>query len=145
MSFETYPVEKYDRCQKFYFVSQNADGENRVIKIISYDKVVKSSGTYYNLGFGDLDQRTRLVDDKAISNNNDMRKILATVVSTLPDFFKVNPSAKVHIDGSTHLRTKYYHKLIRDYSVEINDSYKVAGFREGVEEEFDPQREYEFI
>lgn len=115
MSLNTYPLNRIGNDLGFYFVSMNSEGENRVIKIIAYEQVTKHSITYYNLGFGDLNPDTGEVDDEAESNNGDMRKILSTVVSTLPYFFEMNPVEKVHIDGSTLLRKQYYHKLARDY------------------------------
>ena len=87
MSLHTYPLNRIDNDLRFYFVSMNSEGENRVIKIVAYEQVTKYNITYYNLGFGDLNPDTGEVDDEAESNNGDVRKILSTVVSTLPYFF----------------------------------------------------------
>jgi hypothetical protein len=130
---------------KFSFVSTNSDGDNRIFKIIVYDRITKHNVGYYNLGFGDLDLSTGELDDEAESNNGDMRKILATVVSTLAFIFEIHPNEKVHLDGSTHLRLQYYHKLVRDYYKKITERYVVEGCLDGRIESFSPEKEYDFI
>ncbi len=141
----TYPLERDGNALKFSFVSYDSNGENRVIKIIAYDIVKKHKVTYYNLGFGDLNTATMEIDDEAESDNGDMRKVLSTVTSTLPFFFERHPTKKIHLDGSTLLRKKYYHKLVRDYYRRITEHYVVEGCLGSVVEPFDVKKEYDFI
>jgi hypothetical protein len=142
---DTYPLEEVDTKLQFSFVSADTEGENRIIKIIAYDVIKKHKVIYYNLGFGDLDAKTGEVDDEVESNNGDMRKILSTVVSTLPRFFQVHPTKKIHMDGSTLLRKQYYHKLVRDYHQRIAEHYLVEGCLNGTVERFDEKKEYDFL
>lgn len=145
MTPDTYALEREGNKLQFSFVSADSEGENRVIKIIAYDIVKKHKVTYYNLGFGDLNTETMEVDDEAESNNGDMRKVLSTVVSTLPLFFELHPSKKVHLDDSTLLRKQYYHKLVRDYYRRITEHYVVEGCLDDIVEPFDVKKEYDFI
>jgi len=145
MNLTTYPFERENNELQFSFISINSEGENRVIKIIAYDIINKDKAIYYNLGFGDLNLETGEVDNESESNNGDMRKIFSTVVSTLPYFFEVHPTKKVHLDGSSSIRKRYYHKLVRDYYERIKEHYLVEGCLDGKIELFVPGTEYDFI
>src|SRR5690242_10486127 len=112
MSSFKYPVSRVSGRLIFYFVSLNDHGSNPVLKIITYEPVDRYGVRYYNLGFGDYGNDIGLLDDKVISNNGDMRKVLETVVSTLKFFFQEHPEKIVHIEGSDQTRKDYYHKLI---------------------------------
>lgn len=74
-----------------------------------------------------------------------MRKVLSTVVATLPVFFKKHPDKKVHVGGSTDTRKLYYHKLVRDYYTLIAEHYFVEGCIGGAIMPFEKGMEYEFI
>ncbi len=48
---------------------------------------------YYNLGFGDKDEKTGEISDLVITNNGDSQQVLATVASTVYAFTDKNPTA----------------------------------------------------
>ena len=98
---------------------------------------------YYNLGFGDYDEKTGLLSDKTISNNGDMRKVLRTVVSALEIFFQEHPNQTVHVEGSDSIRNSYYQKIIIDYADKIQKQYYVQGFVNGEIEDCQPQTQYQ--
>lgn len=145
MSLLTYPVIRIGNELIFYFVSKNPYGCNLIHKVIMYVPLTVYGANYYNLGFGDYDKDTGLFDDKAISNNGDMRQILATVVSTLSIFFEEHPDKTVHLNGSDQTRKDYYHKLINDYWYRIQELYLVQGCSNGITEIFQKGMTYEFI
>lgn len=140
-----YPVTRIENKFIFLFQSRNPFGENPVIKVISYALYYKDGDMYYNLGFGDLDPESHEVSDTTVSNNGDMRKILATVVSTLKTFFKEKPHETVLINGSDRIRRAYYHKLIVDYWNLIEELYLIKGRASGKIERFQKGKNYEFI
>jgi hypothetical protein len=145
MSLLTYPVVRIDGKLTFYFVSKNPFSGNPIYKVVTYGPLIRYGVVYYSLGFGDYDEITGLSNDKAISNNGDMRKILGTVVSTLKIFFSEHPYEVVHIEGSDQTRKDYYHKLINDYWYNIQELYLVEGCNNGVVEVFQKGMKYEFI
>ena len=79
MQKEKYELTTDPDVATFRFVSKGPKGE--IPKLIMFQKT--SIENVYNLAFGDWDEQTNAIDDKAISNNNDSEKILATVASTV--------------------------------------------------------------
>jgi uncharacterized protein DUF6934 len=63
---------------------------------------------YFNLGFGDLNKATGKIDDLAVTDNQDRKKVLATVAATLLEFTRQFPDAAVYATGSTPARTRLY-------------------------------------
>ena len=53
-------------------------------------------GTFMNLGLGDWDESTQSMNDKAISDNKDVDKILATVANIVIDFTDHFPEMEVN-------------------------------------------------
>jgi hypothetical protein len=100
---------------------------------------------YFNLEFGDYNIRNDQLDDLAVTDNGDMRKVLKTVASTLEYFFDRFPGKMVRIDGSDQRRHAYYHKLIRDYYKFITPLYNVKGSINGSLRKFKAGMEYDFI
>jgi hypothetical protein len=145
MNSPVYPVIRIDNKLIFYFESRNPFGENPVLKVVRYSMFHTHGATYYNLGFADYDPENNEISDTAVSDNGDMRKILATVVSTLKIFFQEKPYEIVHINGSDQVRRAYYHKLIVDYSKLIEELYIVKGRSLERIEPFQKGKSYEFI
>jgi hypothetical protein len=84
---------------------------------------------YFNLGFGDLDLKTREINDEIITNNGDGQKVLATVVSTLYSFTGKNPDAYVYATGSSESRTRLYRMGITNNLEELKKDFFVFGLR----------------
>lgn len=146
MSVSGYKTERItNKDVVFIFESRNPQSEKVILKVIVYALIEKHGERYFNLGLGDYNETTGRPDDKVVSDNGDMRKVLRTVVSTLPDFFKQFPDATVHIIGSDEARNKYYQKLVKDYGAQISAEYQVQGrFLDRIED-FRPAVPYEFI
>jgi len=129
----------------FVFKSNNSHGTNPVRKVVSYSKFMRHGKLYYNIEFGDFKFDIDDLDDRSITDNGDMRKVLRTVVATLDIFFTEFPNDKIHIDGSDPIRHAYYHKLIRDHLTVILKHYQVQGYVENRIEKFRINVEYDFI
>ena len=63
----------------FEFVSEGLNG--RIIKLVTVTET--NLKDFHNLAFGDKDEKTGLINDKAATNNNDTEKVLSTVVSAV--------------------------------------------------------------
>lgn len=86
-------------AEALYFYFDSVSNRRTSKKIVGYTPMTTLlSG--YNLGFGDLyDDGT--VDDISVSNNDDMEKVIATVVRTMFHFFDTYPHKFVFVEGST--------------------------------------------
>ena len=82
---------------------------------------------YYNPGFGDKDPYTGLISDLTITNNNDSKKVLATVAATLYVFTDSYTDATVFATGSTAARTRLYRIGISNNLAQIEKNFLIFG------------------
>ena len=139
MQKEKYELSTDPDVTIFKFVSMGPKGE--IPKLIMYQKTTIKN--VYNLAFGDWDETTKEIDDKAISNNNDSEKILATVASTVLSFTYKYPKAMILVKGSTDSRTRLYRIGISNNFEEINQNFVVLGYREETWQPFNKNTDYE--
>lgn len=105
MNKEQYPYLTNANKVSFEFVSYGPKGMIR--KEVRY--TARDNGDFiFNLGFGDLNEKTDELDDFSISNNGDKEKVLATVAATVLEFTENFPQAFVYAKGSTPVRTRLY-------------------------------------
>ena len=67
------------------------------------------------------------LNDRAVTNNNDRLKILATVARVVDDFIDSRPNAIIYVKGSTLSRIRLYQMAIAMFWLEINQRYEVLG------------------
>ncbi|TAF25007.1 MAG: hypothetical protein EAZ70_10975 [Runella slithyformis] len=109
-------------------------------KVVIYEPL---EDDMYHLGFGDLTAEGK-VDYKIVSANQDMDKVLMTVVQTMLLFFDKYPDKKLVFVGSTESRTRLYRGIITKF-IEIVELYlEVEGFVSNDEREpFRKNQEYQ--
>jgi hypothetical protein len=81
---------KYDRTQAFRYTFIST-GKRRIQKEVVFTPTIIQN--VFNMGFGDV-LPDGSIDDKANSNNGDIRRILATLVQILIDFTSGFPEVK---------------------------------------------------
>jgi hypothetical protein len=82
----------------FLFISK---GKIDIVKAIQYRFIKKlNEHNIYNLGFGDYDIENNIILDKIDSNNNDVYKVLNTVLSSIPKFFQHYKYDYLFVKGS---------------------------------------------
>jgi hypothetical protein len=97
MTWTAYAYENPE-VTRYAFIST---GKKRIQKVVEFSDVgIKNT---FNLGFGDL-LPDGTIDDLANSNNGDIVKILASVISIVKDF--VNLDMSVTKKKATHKRAK---------------------------------------
>jgi hypothetical protein len=123
------------------YVFESIGIKGKIKKIVQYTEMnIKG---YYNLGFGDFNERTLDIDDKVLTNNGDARKVLATVVSTLYAFTAKFPEYYVFATGSTESRTRLYKMGISNHYEELKNDFEVYGLtNEEIFEEFRIGKDY---
>lgn len=121
-----------------YNIETSPDGLYHIFESIGLQKHTKKMVVYvpdenktnlFHLIFGDLTDDYTL-DVFAISNNQDMKMILATVIQTLFAFFEINPTKKVFFTGSTDARTRLYRAKISNLFEKTGIFYHIYGLLE---------------
>ncbi len=123
----------------FKFSSDGPKG--KIKKLVVYSQMLEAD--VYNLAFGDFDEETDSIDDTVITNNNDRKKVLATVVSTLYVFTSKHPTLWVYATGSNPARTRLYRIGITSNLEEILTDFEVFGLSDETWHEFEKGKEYE--
>jgi len=124
VNLDKYDIETEINSTYFEFVSRGTQGS--IVKVIKYSKIFEDQ-EIYNLGFGDKNLTSGELDDKVISNNGDTGMVLATVASTLHEFFNEYPNAIVYSKGGSTSRTRLYQINISKYLNEIVSEFEVFG------------------
>jgi hypothetical protein len=114
-----------DRLQ-FEFVSIGRKGA--IIKRIEFTYVDELA--FWNLGFGDYNPITNRIDDQAVSDNGDGRKVLATVAFAVSQFLGKQPDATVFFTGSTDQRTRVYGWAVANYWLDIQADFHIQAVLE---------------
>ena len=138
---EVYQLETDDTESIYYFESVSSEKTIRKViqfALISYSTPLASGARpLYNIGFGDVDEKTGQIDDKVESRNGDKDKVLATVALSAVEFLRTHPTAAIYATGSTPTRTRQYQMgLNRFYDAMIGD-YVLYGRKDGVWELFE--------
>jgi hypothetical protein len=135
------PIYKYKTNASFLdyeFISEGPKGN--IIKVIRFTQI---DHFVFNLAFGDLDEVTGEISDITVTNNDDSRKVLATVAATVYDFTNQYPGSLVVAKGSTLSRTRLYRMGITNYWEQIRVDFEVYGLKDGNWEAFTERRDYE--
>ena len=114
--------------------------EQKIIqKVVVYEPL---QDELYHFGFGDLTESGD-IDYKIVSKNNDMDKVLMTVVKTMFLFFEHYPDKKIVFGGSTESRSRLYRQILTRFLENIELYFDVQGFTtDGVQEPFQKNRDY---
>ena len=138
MKYDKYELESDKKLLVFEFTSVGTKGQ--IKKLIQYTET--NLKDYYNLGFGDKNEKTGEIDDTTITNNGDSQKVLATVASTVYAFTDKYPDAWIYAVGSNNARTRLYRMGITNNLLEIKKDFEVYGLKEGQWHEFRKTTEY---
>jgi hypothetical protein len=141
--YQTSYVYKRHYVSRYSFTSI---GKKSIEKVVDFgDTGIKNT---FNLAFGDL-QPDGSVDDMINSNNGDIVKVLATVISILKEFIALHPKANVTFLGSTKERTKLYTRILKTYYSTFSAEFQVLAFvntDKGIDQvEFDPSGSLEYV
>ena len=124
MDLERYKIENNVNSVYFEFISIGNKGS--IVKVIKYTKI-NDDPLVYNLGFGDKNLTYETIDDRAVTNNGDTDKVLATVAFTIYAFYQEYPDANVYLSGSTTTRTRLYQININKFYAYISRDFIIYG------------------
>lgn len=138
MQLPRYQYKTNHSLLDYEFISEGPKGS--IKKIIRFTQI---STSVFNIGFGDLDEETGEISDIAVTNNNDNRKVLATVAATIHDFTIQYHGVWIIAKGSTFSRTRLYRIGITNHWKEINADFEVFGLADSEWEQFEQHKNYE--
>lgn len=124
MDLERYKIENNVNSVYFEFISIGNKGS--IVKVIKYTKI-NEDPLVYNLGFGDKNLTYQTIDDRAVTNNGDTDRVLATVAFTIYAFYQEYPDANVYLSGSTASRTRLYQININKFHDHISRDFIIYG------------------
>jgi hypothetical protein len=138
MYLDRYPYKIYNNLFAYEFNSIGPKGVIR--KIVQFVPVSEKT---YNLVFGDLDESTGGINDLIATNNNDSKKVLASVAGIVHNFTVIFPNVRIFAKGSTHSRTRLYRMGITNNLELISTELVVYGYKEGRWESFKRGKGYD--
>lgn len=120
MLSNTYKLKSSKNRTKFAFLSSGSKGS--FIKVVMFDRL---SNGKWNLAFGDLTNDG--VDDKIVTNNNDISKVLGTVAKAVYSFSEQYPKRPIVIHPVDDRRKKLYNTVFKRRIIEISLTFYVFG------------------
>lgn len=138
MQLNRYEYKTNNSFLDYEFISEGPKGS--IKKIIRFTQI---STSVFNTGFGDLDEETGEISDTVVTNNNDSRKVRATVAATIHDFTIQYPAVWIIAKGSTLSRTRLYRIGITNHWKEISTDFEIYGLAGEEWEQFEQRRNYE--
>jgi hypothetical protein len=138
MEQERYDIGRNEDDFTYWFYSEGPKG--RIRKRVQFQHRPELGKNAFNLSFGDWDESTGRLNDRAISNNGDHLKVLHTVAEGVREFINLWPDAIIWVKGSTISRTRLYQMGIASFWKEISQEFEIWGklgeewepFRKGV-------------
>ncbi|WP_411835944.1 DUF6934 family protein [Myroides odoratimimus] len=109
-------------------------GKNQAIKKLIIFTPVEGEYKVYNLSFGDrtnYDGDLLRINDRIVSNNGDMNKVLATIFRAVLKFTEGKDFYKIYFTGSTPSRTRLYRMAISNNYAELSKHFSIYGFDMG--------------
>lgn len=137
MNLEKYDILASDDWLIYEFTSVGPKGS--ISKVVIYQHI---DGQLYNLAFGDKDGVSGYIDDLIVSDNQDTEIVLATVASTLFDFFEYHNGTIVLAKGSTKSRTRLYRRYLSMLLEIIEQDFMLFGELNDEIERFQKNKEY---
>jgi hypothetical protein len=141
MDIRGYEYKTNEGRLNYEFCSEGPKG--KIKKVVRFTLRNVKGTTYFNLGFGDLDNTGTQMDDMAVSNNHDKDKVLATVAQIVLEFTARFPDLRIYAQGSTSSRTRLYQMGIVANWAKIEPILHVYGYTNGGWQTFKQNINYE--
>jgi hypothetical protein len=136
---ETYPYAQVGDELVYAFRSEGVNGI--ILKIIIFTPLEKNE---WNLAFGDWLNND--VDDKVMTNNHDVVKVIGTVAKVTYDFFEKYPKAIVVIKPVDDRRNTLYNIVFKRHYSTITNQFKVLAQKLGSRKEvYKPEKNYDIF
>jgi hypothetical protein len=138
MITESYPLLASKNNCRFFFESEGIQG--KIVKIVLFTPMKDNR---WNLGFGDWHKGE--VDDLVVSNNQDIVKIMQTVVKAIYLFFEVYPQRIVVFKPVDEKRKKLYNFILKKHINKIEPYFQITGFINENAEFYNSEKFYDYF
>ena len=139
MKQQFYKYLRDEECLWFEFESVS---EHKTVKKVIVFSAINDRNDIFNLGLVDaLDDGS--YSDKSVTNNQDLEKVMATVIRALLLFFEKHPTKMVYIQGSTKERTRLYQIIVARELSEVEKIFTIFGLKESYSEPFQKNQNYD--
>ena len=118
------------------FMSEGTKGT--IVKVIIFTLLDNGK---WNLAFGDWQNKD--VDDKVMSNNQDVVKVIGTVAKVTYNFFENYPDAILIIDPVDEKRKKLYNIVFQRHFETIKKDFKIIALLGKRRRIYSPNRMYD--
>jgi hypothetical protein len=126
MNLDRYEFNTLGTWLEYEFVSEGPKG---LIKKKVVFHPVPGNYPLFTLALGDWDENRRQIDDITITNNNDAKKVLATVARIVQIFSEQFGDVTIIAEGSTQSRTRLYQMGIVAHHQEIENLFDIYGYK----------------
>ena len=134
---EHYPYIATQKNTIFFFESVGSQGN--IVKAVVFELTKKGK---WNLGFGDMrDDYT--VDDKIISNNQDVFKVISTVAKIAYAFIETYPDRTLTIVPVDEKRKILYNRVFQRHFEDIDKQFEVVGTIKDYDEPYSIDKIYD--
>jgi hypothetical protein len=136
MGGENYLTNHNEELTRFYFVSQGNKGN--ILKVIAFSQW---EGNTWNLGFGDF--RNGRIDDRVVSNNGDIGKVMQSVASSAFLFLEKYPELTIIIQPVDEKRKRLYNLIFQRHYEELAPTFTMQGKRGNEWMAYSPDETYD--
>jgi methyltransferase-like protein len=112
--------------------------KGKILKVIIF--TLEEDGKW-NLGFGDWENNN--VDDKVMTNNQDVVKVIGTVAKVTYEFFDNYPNAIVVIKPVDEKRKKLYNIVFQRHYDAIKEDFHILTLKDDRIEVYSPAQSYD--
>ena len=133
--YEYFPIPIKEHLM-YGFVSEGVKGQ--ILKIIIFTLLENGK---WNLGFGDW--KNNDIDDKVMTNNQDVVKVIGTVAKATYEFFKNYPNAVLVIKPVDEKRSKLYNIVFQRHHKAISNDFKIIAFIGRRRKIYSPEKTYD--
>lgn len=111
---EAYPFVRTHSTdkQKFVYTFQSEGSRGIITKVVEFECIRSAHWHLYNCAFGDFDPFNLQINDRAVSGNGDVFRVMETLVEIVRDFLTQQVHSMVYIFGTDLRRLHLYQYLI---------------------------------
>jgi hypothetical protein len=111
---EAYPFVKTHSAdkQKFVYTFQSEGSRGIITKVVEFECIRSAHWHLYNCAFGDFDAASLEINDRAVSGNGDVFRVMETLVEIVRDFLSQQHHFMIYIFGTDLRRLHLYQYLI---------------------------------
>lgn len=138
MNYPNYSFFSNQNSNEFFFESIGSKG--LIMKVIAFQET--DIENIYNLALADVNPETGEIDDKIVSDNGDMMKILATIFHIIKHFIDYHPNYQIYFTSDSLTRNRLYRMAINNAYSELNADFELFGFLNNQPEPFISNKPY---